>query len=449
MALLTPTQAKGENFVSGATAFLQSDNASDPATANPIEYSAAESDALKSLLKMLLNVASNSGVRYVENTTGSDIPAATLCYVSGYDETNGAFLVSPATPSHPPTLVTLADLPDTEFVVAYQANVSQANLNTSTASAVGVLVYLDPATPGAWTFAVNALPVGMVLVKDAVVGQISFNVGAQIPLPVSIANGGTNSHTALTNNQLMTSTAGKIAELGVMTNGQIVVGKTANAPQIVTPSGGATISNTGVITLTGSAVAAAVAAAAALSLTGAITTTNGIASGTAKVVGCLAYALAAAGAALTASNAETVLASYTIPANTILVGTVLRVRFQMIQTAVNGADTLQIRLRLGTTTLTGTLLITGTATAGAANNIASGEFVLTGRGAPGASAAIVGTGRYIELAQSSAGGATLDKILASTTFATNGALKLELTGQFSSTNAGNSCRADNFIVEVY
>ncbi|MDG0815896.1 phage tail protein [Bdellovibrio svalbardensis] len=64
-----------------------------------------------------------------------------------------------------------------------------------------------------------------------------------------IANGGTNSSTALTNNQLMYSGAGAIKELGVMNDGQIVVGKTSNAPQIVTMSGDVTVSNTGVTTV--------------------------------------------------------------------------------------------------------------------------------------------------------------------------------------------------------
>ncbi|MDG0815785.1 hypothetical protein [Bdellovibrio svalbardensis] len=64
-----------------------------------------------------------------------------------------------------------------------------------------------------------------------------------------IANGGTNSSTALTNNQLMYSGAGAIKELGAMTDGQIVVGKNASAPQIVTMSGDVTVSNTGVTTV--------------------------------------------------------------------------------------------------------------------------------------------------------------------------------------------------------
>ena len=447
MALLTPSQAKGEKFITGVSTLAQSDDASDPATPNPIEFSAAEADALKSYLQMLLNVLSNSNVRYVLNKTGSTIPAGALLYLSGYDETSGAYLVDLATPAHPPTHILLADLLNAGTAVAYAANLSQANLNTSAASGVGALVYLNPATPGAWAFTTGAFAVGMVVVKDAAVGQISWNIKS-MPTLVPILNGGTNSSTALTNNQLMASVSGAIKELGAMTDGQIVVGKTGSAPQIVTPSGGATISNTGAITLTGSAVAAAVEAATTLPLTGAVTTTNGIASGTAKTVGGVAAVLAAAGAALTASATETVLASYVIPASTILVGTVIRVRFQLIQTAVNGADTLQIRLRLGTTTLTGTLLITGAATAGVASNIACGEFVLTGRAAPGASAAIVGMGGYTELA---AAGVNSGKsaILPTTNFATNGALRLELTGQFSSSNAGNSCRADSFVVEVY
>lgn len=49
---------------------------------------------------------------------------------------------------------------------------------------------------------------------------------------LAIVNGGTNSSTALTNNQVMVSNTGSIRELGAMTNGQLVIGSTGNAPVI-------------------------------------------------------------------------------------------------------------------------------------------------------------------------------------------------------------------------
>jgi hypothetical protein len=64
-----------------------------------------------------------------------------------------------------------------------------------------------------------------------------------------IANGGTNSNTALTNNQLMVSDNGAIKEFGAMTDGQVIVGKTGFAPQKVALSGDISIDNTGATTV--------------------------------------------------------------------------------------------------------------------------------------------------------------------------------------------------------
>ena len=47
-----------------------------------------------------------------------------------------------------------------------------------------------------------------------------------------IANGGTNSGTALVNNQIMVSSGGKIVEAGAMTDGQLLIGYTGSAPVI-------------------------------------------------------------------------------------------------------------------------------------------------------------------------------------------------------------------------
>ena len=152
------------------------------------------------------------------------------------------------------------------------------------------------------------------------------------------------------------------------------------------------------------------------------------------------YAQSAAGTPLMGSSAETVLGSYTIAANTIVLGSAVNIRFQGIQTAVNVVDTLEIKLRVGGLTLTGTVLMDIGPTIGAANNVFTGEMVLVSRAAPGATAPMVGIGSHAALG--AVGGAVLTDKLAATNFATNGNLLVEVTGQFSSNSAGNSCRLD-------
>ncbi|MCE7740488.1 MAG: hypothetical protein GPJ50_14025, partial [Candidatus Heimdallarchaeota archaeon] len=104
------------------------------------------------------------------------------------------------------------------------------------------------------------------LAPDATTGTLLMNNAAGAPswsllnnLPstagvLPIANGGTNSNTALTNNQLMISSGDVIVEAGALTNGQIIVGKDADAPQLVTLGGDATIDNTGALTISDDAV---------------------------------------------------------------------------------------------------------------------------------------------------------------------------------------------------
>ena len=184
-----------------------------------------------------------------------------------------------------------------------------------------------------------------------------------------------------------------------------------------------------------------------LAVTVPLTTTNGITSGTARLVGGIAYNLAAAGSTLTASSTETQMAAYTIPANTLLLGTMVRITWQLIQTAKNGTDTLTVSLRCGPTTLTGTKLVTGTATAGVVNGLNVGEFNLVCRASPSAASACVGVGGYSEVA--AAGGPWITEYIGATNFATNGALVVELTAQFSCTSASNSCRCDIFTVELF
>lgn len=157
------------------------------------------------------------------------------------------------------------------------------------------------------------------------------------------------------------------------------------------------------------------------------------------------YALAAAGAALTGSAAETDLGTVSLAANTIKAGTVIRIRYQGIATAQAGSTTLTVKLKIGST-----VLLTHAAHAVAANDIFCGEFTLVGRAAPGAAAACVGWGLFGPTADDFDQDGTLGmqaKILASTNLATNGALAVAVTGQWGGADA-SSCRLDVMTVEV-
>lgn len=148
----------------------------------------------------------------------------------------------------------------------------------------------------------------------------------------------------------------------------------------------------------------------------------------------------AAGASLTNSTTETVLGSATVPASALVQGAVLRFRAKVLVTANNSTTTLTVRARLGATTLTGTALWTSTATDTSTNNIVTVEGELIARAALGASAAIEGMGTYTEPA--APGGAVKAWSLDATNFATNGALLLEITGQWSAADA-NACQLEH------
>ncbi len=91
------------------------------------------------------------------------------------------------------------------------------------------------------------LSTGLIVNGDITDGAIDLTTKVTGILP--IANGGTNSGTALVNNRLMISRAGQIVELFGLNNGQLIVGSTGNEPQVVTMTGDITIDNAGVTTI--------------------------------------------------------------------------------------------------------------------------------------------------------------------------------------------------------
>lgn len=164
-----------------------------------------------------------------------------------------------------------------------------------------------------------------------------------------------------------------------------------------------------------------------------------------RTIGARVYSNTAAGSALTNSTSETVLGSATLPASSLVAGAVLRFQALVKVTANNSTTTLTVRVRLGGTTLTGTALVASTATDTAANNILLVQGELVARAAPAASAAIVGSGWFSEPA--AAGGAAKSWSLDAANFATNAALLLEVTGQWSAADA-NSCQLEHLTVHL-
>lgn len=170
--------------------------------------------------------------------------------------------------------------------------------------------------------------------------------------------------------------------------------------------------------------------------------------------GGIIYRSLAASTAVTTTTSETVFDKFpTIAANTLVAGSVVRFRYQGIATATNSTDTLTIKAYLATDTtagaVVGTALLVGTATDVANNNIFSGEVTITIRTA-GASGTLVAVGSHTDVPAAS-GTATqgICEITASTTVNTTVAQYPCVSATWSTNNAGNSCRLDVMVVELY
>lgn len=178
---------------------------------------------------------------------------------------------------------------------------------------------------------------------------------------------------------------------------------------------------------------------------GRITTTDGVTSGTARVIGGLAYSNTAASTTIgNTGGAETAFdLSYSIPANTLKAGTKVRVRYAGFGVTGTGTDTFAHKLYIGGTG--GTAIITSAAAQLATNATFTGEAELICRTA-GATGTFISFGTY---KQSSAEGTMTvkDDYVASTTINTQAAQSVVATGTWNSNNA-NSARLDILFVEI-
>lgn len=186
---------------------------------------------------------------------------------------------------------------------------------------------------------------------------------------------------------------------------------------------------------------------AGANFTGRVTTTDGVSSGTARVVGGLAYSNTAASTALTGNvNTEQLFdVSYTIPANTLKAGTVVKVRAQGIATTTQANDAVAYKLYIGGSG--GTALISIASTDATNNDTFQAECTLICRTA-GTTGTFVSTGTY--KVSSAEGTMTVkDDITASTSINTQANQALVLTATWNVANATNSCRVDILTVEIY
>jgi hypothetical protein len=152
----------------------------------------------------------------------------------------------------------------------------------------------------------------------------------------------------------------------------------------------------------------------------------------------------AASASLTNSNAETSLGNHQLAANHLTAGTKIRIRYGGRVTANNGATTLTVRVRLGG--LAGVVILTTTAVDTAAGDIFDGELTLVVRAAPGAAVAITGVGSYCNPAAPGTA-ARLSWVYTPANYATNAAIDIDVTGQWSAADA-NACQLEVLDVEI-
>jgi hypothetical protein len=169
----------------------------------------------------------------------------------------------------------------------------------------------------------------------------------------------------------------------------------------------------------------------------------------------IAYANEAASSALSNFTAERAFDKYyTIPANTLKPGSVINIKYQGIQTAVNGTDTIQPILRIGATLAANTLAVTGgtalltsTATTGAANLVFHGEYELIIR-TIGAAGTMIGHGVFKKVPAAEGTYSAVDDILASTAIDTTVDQIISVGLVYSAASTSNSCRLDHMRVRV-
>lgn len=143
------------------------------------------------------------------------------------------------------------------------------------------LTNLTVDSKGRITAASNGSAVTSITAGTGLTGGVITGTGTiSLSIPVSIANGGTNSTLALNNNRIIVSSGGQMVEAAAMSDGQLLIGRTGLAPVVSSITGGSGIIVTpgaGSITLTSTRVSsvAMTVPVAEFTVTGSPITTSG------------------------------------------------------------------------------------------------------------------------------------------------------------------------------
>ncbi len=134
--------------------------------------------------------------------------------------------------------------------------------------------------------------------------------------------------------------------------------------------------------------------------------------------------------------------TYSIPANALAAGSVVRAKALVVINNASGTDMLTVELRIGAVSLIATTAVDP----GATTDLHLLEFEFTARAAAAAAASCVGAGRWI----TNTGGTIANGtgLLAATNFATNAALTRDVRAKWSSNTASTSARLEMLNVEI-
>lgn len=176
------------------------------------------------------------------------------------------------------------------------------------------------------------------------------------------------------------------------------------------------------------------------------TTTDGVSAGTAKVIGGRCTANVSAADSVTAVASANAFVSFTqtysIPASTLGIGSVVKIRAAIRVSNASGTDTLTCNLLMGSTSLIATTAVDP----GATTDHHILEFQFTSRAAAGGTASCVGSGRWI----TNTGGTIAHGtgLLSATNFATNGQLVVSSQAKWSSNTASTAALLESLMVEI-
>lgn len=167
-------------------------------------------------------------------------------------------------------------------------------------------------------------------------------------------------------------------------------------------------------------------------------------------VGGQANAAVAAGTTTASSTAENECTEYTIPANTLVAGSTVRVKFFVYVLDNNGSDTLQVGLRLGSnTTASGNPGMLSAATDVADTDALVGECIFqvrtagTGGTMAGWGTVATGTaGSKLSMATDQSGA------FAASAINTTVANYLSVTTLFNASHADNEATTEGFVVDI-